>query len=265
MNIYYYVFLLLTIVYSTDYNYFLTDINSTSDTYGTNISPVYFSSQVTLHYFGHQNWGACSERVGYLDELYKDLLSADIDNVKIIAIGREEFSSNNENWTNGKDIPVLVDPSPYNTWSNWEAGQRDLFFLDAAGNFITYFSITPWDYGGNIYSDDLVYIQINSIIENDTDNALNIHSHPENISLMNAYPNPFNPLTNIIFTISQGSNSLITVYDMEGRYIETLSKSYFFPGNYTLTWNAAEYTSGIYFIQLELDSYLITQKLVLAK
>ena len=201
----------------------------------------------------------------YLDELYKDLLAANIDNVKIVAIGREEFSSNNGDWTNGKNIPVLVDPSPYNTWSNWEAYQRALFFLDAAGDFITHFSITPWDYGGNIYSNDLVYIQINSIIENDTDNALNIHSHPENISLLNAYPNPFNPSTNIIFTISKSSNSLISVYDMGGRYLETLSKSYSAPGSYTMTWNASDYPSGIYFIRLELDSYLISQKLVLAK
>ena len=55
MNIFYYVFLLLTLVYSTDYNYSLTDINLTSDTYGTNIGPDSFSGQVTLHYFGHQN------------------------------------------------------------------------------------------------------------------------------------------------------------------------------------------------------------------
>ena len=186
-----------------------------------------------------------------------------IDNVKIIAIGREEDSSNNGDWTNGKDIPVLVDPSPYNTWSNWEAYQRALFFLDSAGNFITHFSITPWNYGGDIHSNDLVYAQINSIIEND--NALNIHSHPVHISLLSAYPNPFNPSTNIIFSIPQSSNSKTSVYDMGGRFLKTLYQSYSTPGNYTLTWNASDYSSGIYFIRLELDSYLISQKLVLAK
>ena len=97
-------------------------------------------------------------------------MAADIDNVKIIAIGREEFSSNNGDWTNGKDIPVLVAPSPHNTWSNWEAYQRALFFLDSAGNFINHFSITPWNYGGDIHSNDLVYAQINSIIENSNSN-----------------------------------------------------------------------------------------------
>ena len=56
------------------------------------------------------------------------------------------FSSKNENWTNGNSIPVLVDPSPYNVWSNWGADQRDLFFLDLNGNYVKDFNITSWDY-----------------------------------------------------------------------------------------------------------------------
>ena len=61
------------------------------------------------------------------------------------------FSSNNGNWTNGNSIPVLVDPSPYNVWSNWGADQRDLFFLDLNGNYVKDFNITLWDYD-NIYN-----------------------------------------------------------------------------------------------------------------
>ena len=40
---------------STLYDYLLVDINTTSDVYGTNISPSSYLNQVTLHYFGHQN------------------------------------------------------------------------------------------------------------------------------------------------------------------------------------------------------------------
>ena len=40
---------------SNVYDYLLEDINSTSDTYGTKVSPASFPDQVTLHYFGHQN------------------------------------------------------------------------------------------------------------------------------------------------------------------------------------------------------------------
>ena len=40
---------------STIYDYLLVDINTTSDVYGTNISPSFYLNQVTLHYFGHQD------------------------------------------------------------------------------------------------------------------------------------------------------------------------------------------------------------------
>ena len=66
--------------------------------------------------------------------------------MQIIAIGMSAFSSSNGDWTNGNSIPVLVDPSPYNVWSNWGADQRDLFFLDLNGNYVKYFNITSWDY-----------------------------------------------------------------------------------------------------------------------
>ena len=173
--------------------------------------------------------------------------------MKIVAIGKSQYNSNNSNWTNGNSIPVLVDLSPNNIWTSWGASQRDLFFLNLNGDYETRINITSWNY-------DAVYDQIIDLIQ-----TMNIPFHAEYPSLLNAYPNPFNPSTNVIFSISHGSYSTISIYDLSGRFLETISKSYFSPGSYTLIWNAAEYASGIYFIQLELDSYLISQKLVLAK
>ena len=139
------------------YDYALLDINPHSDTYGINIGPNYFVNQVTVHYFGHQGWGLCQERVGNLDDLYQDLLGNGINNVKIIVIGISEDSSNNGNWISGHSISVIVDPYPYNTWTNWDAKQRDLFFLDENGDYITNFNISDWDY-------DTVYSQIVNLL-----------------------------------------------------------------------------------------------------
>ena len=77
--------------------------------------------------------------------------------MKIIAIGKSAESSSNAEWTNGNKIPVLVDPSPNTTWSNWGAKQRDLFFLDSNGNYVTDFNISNWDY-------NKVYNQIKNIL-----------------------------------------------------------------------------------------------------
>ncbi len=42
----------LTATFS-QYNYLLEDLNSSSETYGLNVGPEYFSGYVTLHYFGY--------------------------------------------------------------------------------------------------------------------------------------------------------------------------------------------------------------------
>ena len=82
--------------------------------------------------------------------MYNDLIDDGIDNVKIIAIGKSQYESSNGNWVNNNDIPVVLDSSPYQTWGDWGASQRDLFFLDINGDYATDFNITTWNYD-NIY------------------------------------------------------------------------------------------------------------------
>ena len=139
------------------YDYSLTDINASSVTYEENIGPDYFDTQVTVHYFGHQYWGTCTARVGQLNTLYTNLKSEDIDNVKIIAIGKGQYSGDNSQWTEGNSIPIVADPPPNVLWTSWVASQWDVFFLDSNGNYITDFNINDWDY-------DKVYNQIKNIL-----------------------------------------------------------------------------------------------------
>ena len=101
------------------------------------------------------------------------------------------------------------------------------------------------------------------MIEND--NSLNIQSLPGHISLLSAYPNPFNPSTNIVFSIFHSSHYKLAVYDINGRYLKTLLQSFLPSGSYTLTWNAAEYVSGIYFIKLDTEFNTLNTKLILIK
>ena len=77
--------------------------------------------------------------------------------MRIIAIGISAESSSNAKWTNDNLIPILVDTSPNTTWYNWGANQRDLFFFDSNGNYVTDFNISNWDY-------NKVYNQIKDIL-----------------------------------------------------------------------------------------------------
>ena len=82
---------------------------------------------------------------------------------------------------------------------------------------------------------------------------------------LHTYPNPFNPVAKILFSIPQLGLVSIKVYDITGREIETLANRNFNPGNYSINWNASVYPSGIYFVRMAKGVYVKTQKVVLIK
>jgi hypothetical protein len=82
---------------------------------------------------------------------------------------------------------------------------------------------------------------------------------------LHTYPNPFNPVAKILFSIPQLGLVSIKVYDITGREIETLANRNFNPGNYSINWNASAYPSGIYFVRMATGVYIKTQKVVLIK
>jgi subtilisin family serine protease len=88
---------------------------------------------------------------------------------------------------------------------------------------------------------------------------------PETFALHHAYPNPFNPMTNIMYDISEESSVSITIYDLSGRKIETLVNKTIQPGQYNVTWDAKGYASGVYFVKLHANEFIQIQKLMLVK
>jgi flagellar hook assembly protein FlgD len=75
--------------------------------------------------------------------------------------------------------------------------------------------------------------------------------NPNTFSLNQNYPNPFNPSTNIGFEIFQAVDVEITVYDVNGRFINTLIKGYMNAGNHSITWDGVSssgkpVSAGIY-------------------
>ena len=80
-----------------------------------------------------------------------------------------------------------------------------------------------------------------------------------------AYPNPFNPSTSIDFTLSNNEQLSINVFDMNGRLVQMLSDGVMDAGHHTITWNAENQTSGVYFVKFESENYTSTQKVVLIK
>ena len=62
--------------------------------------------------------------------------------------------------------------------------------------------------------------------------------------------NPFNPYANIIYAVPENTNVKVTVYDLNGRQIAVLKNEFQTPGYYSIQWDASQYSSGVYFVEM---------------
>ena len=93
---------------------------------------------------------------------------------------------------------------------------------------------------------------------------------PNKYRLSQNYPNPFNPTTTIKYQLptkvkSETANVKLIIYDILGREIATLVNQKQNPGNYEITWDAGNLTSGVYFCRLQVGTFVETQKMLMIK
>ena len=84
-------------------------------------------------------------------------------------------------------------------------------------------------------------------------------------ALSQNYPNPFNPSTQIQFSVAHAGFVSLKVYDMLGREVATLISRDLSPQSYSVTWNAADLPSGVYFYKLDAEGNSVTKKMILMK
>ena len=93
---------------------------------------------------------------------------------------------------------------------------------------------------------------------------------PDQVKLYPNYPNPFNPITNIAFSLSKYSLVVIKIVDLEGRQIRQLVSNGFAAGRHGVSWNGTNNLgeavgSGIYFMVLRAEGKVLSQKLSLIR
>jgi hypothetical protein len=105
------------------------------------------------------------------------------------------------------------------------------------------------------------------VIEDNSMNKLSICEVdiPTEYTLYQNYPNPFNPSTTIKFGLPTNSNVMLTIYNQLGEKIDVLVNKDLEAGLHTITWNAANLASGLYFYELRTDKFNSVKKLVLMK
>ena len=107
-------------------------------------------------------------------------------------------------------------------------------------------------------------VEILELIAANSNGEIQIIS-PEEFALIGAFPNPFNPSTNLNYTISDNGYLEINIHDVRGRLVESLYADYTTAGEHAIKWNAEMYSSGVYLAQFKYKSRLKTQKLMLMK
>jgi hypothetical protein len=84
-------------------------------------------------------------------------------------------------------------------------------------------------------------------------------------SLGQNYPNPFNPGTVIKYQLAVNSFATVRVYDELGREVARLVNGDQAAGSHSVRWDAANFSSGVYFYALSAGSYYEIKKMVLMK
>lgn len=89
---------------------------------------------------------------------------------------------------------------------------------------------------------------------------------PEQLTLFPAYPNPFNPRTEISFTVPHEGHVTLTVYDVRGREVGSLFEGEATPGEiHRAAFDAASLASGLYIYRMEFEGHQLSRKMLLTK
>ena len=88
---------------------------------------------------------------------------------------------------------------------------------------------------------------------------------PQSSWLKSIYPNPFNPIINIEYELSEPRAVQFGIYNINGKEIDQINVGYKQPGFYSTIWNGENFSSGMYFIILDNESKPLMKKMVLLK
>jgi len=135
-----------------------------------------------------------------------------------------------------------------------------------------YFGIKPGIYGGG--TERLFEILIDEMSLVGPAGASKIKNSPiseiKEFKLHANYPNPFNPSTQISYSLKENIYVFIGIYNINGQLVRILVEKRQPAGTYWINWDGRDYhrnlvSNGIYFCQMQTGSYVETRKMVLTK
>ena len=88
---------------------------------------------------------------------------------------------------------------------------------------------------------------------------------PKGFRIKGSFPNPFNAVTTIEYTLDTGADMELSIVNMAGQTVDVLRRGHANAGSYSVRWHAAGMPSGLYFVRLRVGNSLATGKITLLK
>lgn len=137
------------------------------------------------------------------------------------------------------------------------SGQNNFYIIKDLPEGTFYWSVQAIDncFAGSEFAKEQSFTVTG--IEND--------NSPFETTLYNNYPNPFNPNTDISFSLKESSRVNLSIFNSKGELVQTLFEGKKDKGNHSVEFNATELNSGIYFYKLTTESGCETRKMLLLR
>ncbi len=159
--------------------------------------------------------------------------------------------------------PFAANTYVYSGSHDWQEAIFDLSAYSGSARIRFLFGTDGAVTGEGWYIDDIRiesdYVSIDELVQ-----------IPQNYQLSN-YPNPFNPTTNISFSIPAANSVSLVIYNLKGQKVKSmLSDKEFTPGTHTVSWDGRDelgshVSSGVYFYKLITPAKTLTNKMLLLK
>jgi hypothetical protein len=171
----------------------------------------------------------------------------------------------------------------YLTWKDNSSAESGVIIERKQGATGLYSVLDTINANATTYADSNVIIGVyyfyrvkayNNYVESEYSNEFsitvtNIYSDlnnvPDKFKLFPNFPNPFNPSTTIEYQIPKDSFVILSVYNMLGKVVATLVNEEKHVGRYSVVFNAAGFSSGIYFLKITAGNFTSTSKMILLK
>jgi photosystem II stability/assembly factor-like uncharacterized protein len=116
-----------------------------------------------------------------------------------------------------------------------------------------------------IYKYKLIQIDYDGTRKEEKEIEVEVSNLPTEYALFQNYPNPFNPTTTIKYSVKEAGIVSLKVYDILGKEITTLVNETKSPGEYSVQYDGAKLSSGVYFYTMRAGGYVDTRKFMLMK